>query len=365
MDIIPYCFRCIGFTSATNKVTVVNGSAETSFTLRESAIQSEEVVVSASPYAREADDLYQPAESKSRLELQASPGASFAEKISDMPGVDVRYNGSAPARPMVRGLSDNEVLVLETAFERETSPLTTPRIPFRYSRSAFHGSTWYAGRHPSCMARNRIGGLVNVITNTIPMASTNPFSGTVSLAGSTPSHEYTGSFDGVYSHGGQALGVSFGGLHSQDIGIPTGNYFDGIQIFKLNLMPQSFDRSQRVAAGYSYQGDFGMVGIGYEHYQMTYGVPGTAPPNPDWINDPPTTSLIAQNKNMVEMRSLYVPQGGDGAFVREIKLNVNDVDYNHEEYPTLQDSTGISNPQANHFNKRAVNATLQLQHSNT
>lgn len=350
--------RCIGYTSGTNKVAVKNNTAETSFTLSESAIQSEEVVVSASPYARVADQQFQSTESKSMLELQQSPGSSFAEEISDLPGVEVRYNGSAPARPMIRGLSDNEVLVLEDGLR--TGNISTydpahsvPVLPISISQIDV-----VRGPASIMYGPNAIGGLINVITSTIPTASTNPFSGMVALTGDETSDDYTGYFDGVYSNGGHAFSVSAGGLHSQDIRIPSGNYFDGVQNFNLSRMPQSWDRSQREAAGYSYQNDFGMIGIGYEHYQMTYGIPGT-PPNPDWMNDPPTTSLIAQNKNLVEMRSLFAV---DGDFLEQIKLSANFVDYNHEEYPTQQDSTGVSNPEANHFNKRAVNAALQFQH---
>ena len=95
--------RVIGYASATNTVQVDGPFVETTFSLRESAIGIEEVVVSASPYARTADDQYQSAESKSMVELHDSPGSSFAEKISDLPGVTVRGNGSAPSRPILRG----------------------------------------------------------------------------------------------------------------------------------------------------------------------------------------------------------------------------------------------------------------------
>jgi len=50
---------------------------------------------------------------QSLVEFQNSSGATFAEKISDLPGVAVRSLGSAPSRPILRGLGDNEVLILE------------------------------------------------------------------------------------------------------------------------------------------------------------------------------------------------------------------------------------------------------------
>jgi len=91
---------------------------------------------------------------------------------------------------------------------------------------------------------------------------------------------------------------------------------------------------------------------------MTYGIPGT-PPNVNWATDPPTTSLIEQEKNSVELRALFPV---NGAFIKQIKFNGNYVGYWHSEYPTAQDSTGISDPQANHFNLNGVNASLQIQH---
>ena len=174
------------------------------------------------------------------------------------------------------------------------------------------------------------------------------------------SDEYAGYFDGVYSDGGHAFSVSAGGVHSQDIHIPTGDYADPAsgQEFALSRMPQSFDHTQEGSIGYSYQDDFGMIGIGGKHYEMNYGIPGV-PPNPNWMNVPPATSRITQNKNSVEMHSLFVI---DGSLVKQAKFNANYVDYKHSEYPTVEDSTGVSDPQANQFHKQAFNAALQFEH---
>ncbi len=350
--------RCIGYASKTRTVHVIANTAQVSFKLRQSAIRAEGVVVSASPFAGPANEQYQPAESMSRVELQNSPGQSFAQEISDLPGVSVRYNGAAPSRPMIRGLSDNNVLILEDGLRSgDVSTYdpahSVPVLPISISRIDV-----VRGPASIMYGPNAIGGLINIITNIVPSVSARPFSGTLSLAGNTVSDEYTGYFNGVYSDGGNAFSVSAGGLHAQDTRIPAGNYFDGIQTFHLNRMPHSFDRSQEDGVGYSYQSDFGMVGVGYQHYQMTYGIPGT-PPNPNWLIDPPTTSLISQTRNMVEMRGLWAV---GSPLVKQIRLNADYVDYNHSEFPTLQDSTGVSDPQANHFHKQTFNATLQFDH---
>ena len=350
----------IGYASATNTIQVDKPFAETTFALRESAIGIEEVVVSASPYARTADDQYQSAESKSMVELHDSPGSSFAEQISDLPGVTVRGNGSAPSRPILRGLSDNRVLILENGLR--TGDISTYDPAHAVPIDALSISQIDVVRGPASIlyGPSTIGGLVNAITNTIPTFSTNPVSGRVSLAGNSVSDEYAGYFDGVYSDGGHALGISAGGVHSQDIRIPAGEYADPAsgQEFNLDRMPQSFDHTQEGSIGYSYQSDFGMIGIGGKHYEMNYGIPGI-PPNPNWVNVPPSTSRITQYKNSLEMSSLFIV---DGSLIKQGKFNANYVDYKHSEYPTTEDSTGVSDPQANEFHKQAFNAILQLEH---
>ncbi len=350
--------RCIGYTSGMKSVLVEHDTVQASFELRQSSVQAEEVVVSASPFSRPADEQYQPAESMSREQLHTASGSSFAEEISDMPGVTVRYNGSAPARPVIRGLSDNEVLVLEDGLRDGDVSTYDPAHSVPILPLGIAQIDVVRGPASIMFGPNAIGGLANVMTNTIPTVSTKPFSGAVSLAGNSVSDKYAGYFNGVYSNGGNALSISAGGLHSQDIRIPTGSYFDGVKSFNLSRMPQSFDHSQEVGAGYSYQGDFGMIGVGYTHYEMTYGIPGT-PINADWIDDPPTTSLIEQKKNLVEMRGLWAV---GGSLIKQVRLNADFVDYDHSEYPTQQDSTGVSNPQANFFHKQTFNAMLQVMH---
>lgn len=350
--------RCIGYASSTKTADVENNSVQLSFSLSQTAIQSEGVVVSASPYARPANEEYQPAESVSREQAQNSPGQSFAEEISDMPGVSVRYNGSAPARPMIRGLSDNEVLVLEDGIRDGDVSTYDPAHAVPILPISVDQVEVVRGPASIMFGPNAIGGLVNVITNTIPAASNRPFSGIVSLGGNTVSDLYSGYFNGTYSDGESALSVSAAGSHSQDTRIPQGNYFDGIDSYNLNRMPQSFAHAQEEGAGYSSTGDAGTIGVGYKHFEMTYGIPGT-PPNSDWLNDPPTTSLIEQKRNLVEMRGLWAV---DGAAIHQVRLNADFVDYDHSEYPTQQDSTGVSNPQANFFHQQTFNAALQLMH---
>jgi len=348
-----------GYASATDTVSVTSGTARVSFNLRESAIHLKEVVVSASPTARTSDEQYQSTASKSLVEFQNSSGTSFAEKISDLPGVAVRSLGSAPSRPILRGLGDNEVLILENGLRMGDLATFDPAHATPIEAIGIMQIDVVRGPATILYGPSTIGGIVNVITDIVPALSDHPVSGTAVVEGNTVSGEGAGYINNVYTQGKQAFRVSAGGVRSSNIRIPSGNYTDPETgtVFNLDRMPQTFDHSGEAGLGYAYQSDFGSVGIGGKHFEVNYGIPGV-PPNPDFANVPPTTSRIAQRRNTLEFRSLF--NGGFG-FIDRVKLNASYNDYNHSEFPTAQDASGVSDPEATHFHKREFNGVLQLQ----
>ncbi|HEY0780675.1 MAG TPA: TonB-dependent receptor, partial [Gemmatirosa sp.] len=324
-----------------------------------SAVPLDEIVVSASPVARPATEAFQSVTSKNQTALLDSPGASLAEKLSDIPGVTARQNGSAPSRPILRGLGDNEVLVLENGLRTGDIATYDPAHATPIEAIAVTQVDVVRGPATILYGPNTIGGVVNVITTMIPTVADHPLSGTVALEGNTVNAQSAGYVSTVLSGEHQAFRVSAAGVHAQDTHIPSGTYVDpasGVP-FTLDRQPQTFDRSGELGAGYAYQGTFGMVGLGVKHYDMNYGIPGV-PPNPDFDVAPPTTSRIAQQRNTLEFRSLIA---GGGGFAQQWRVSASYNDYTHSEFPTAQDSTGVSSPQANHFHKRELNAVVQMQ----
>jgi len=351
----------VGYRSAIQPVHVEGDTTTVSFDLRPSVFALDPVVVSASPVARAASDEYQSTASRSQTELLSGAGASIAEKISDLPGVAARLNGSAPARPVLRGLSDNEVLVLENGLRMGDIATFDPAHATAIAAAAVSRIDIVRGPATILYGPNTIGGLVNVLTDVVPVVGEHAISGTAVVDLNSGSDQYAGYVNTVLSGSSHAFHVSAGGVHAGDIRIPSGTYVDPASgtPFALDRMPQSFDRSSEVGAGYAYQSGLGSLGIGAKHYEMNYGIPGV-PPNPNWVTAPPTTSRIAQDRNTVELRG-FLSTGG--AFISDWKLDASYNDYGHSEFPTAEDSTGVSEPQANHFHKRQFNGVLQARHT--
>jgi iron complex outermembrane receptor protein len=349
-----------GYASERRTVSSTTAGSHVEFLLKASAFPLKEVVVSASPTARTADDQVQSTASKSLLDFQNSGGTSFAEKIADLPGVSARSNGTAPSRPILRGLGDNEVLVLENGLRMGDIATYDPAHATPLMAMAISQVDVVRGPATILYGPSTIGGVVNVMTDMVPTVASRPVSGSVSLEANSVNDGYTGYFNNVFSGANQALRVSGGLLRAHETRIPSGSYVDpgSGEAFGLNRMPQTFDQSNEAGIGYSVQGGFGLIGLGAKYYDMNYGIPGV-PPNDNWLEVPPTTSRISQQRKTVELRGVF---NVDGSFLRQVRLDANYNDYSHSEYPTAQDSSGVSDPQANHFHKRAFNAALRLQH---
>ena len=349
-----------GYASATDTVVVGAGVTRTTIDLRVSAVPLREVIVSASPDARATSEAYQPTSSKSQVDLLNSSGMSFAEKISDLPGVTVRGNGSAPSRPILRGMSQNEVLVLENGLRMGDIATYDPAHATPISAMGVSQIDVVRGPATILYGPSTIGGVVNVITDLVPVVSDHPISGTATVEGNSVSDESAGFFNNVYSGANQAFRVSGGLVRAHSTRIPSGLYTDpgSGTVFRLDRMPQTFERSGEAGAGYTYQGGFGSIGIGGKHFEMNYGIPGV-PPNANFIDVPPTTSRIDQKRNTLELRSVL---NGGGSFAEQVRVTASYNDYVHSEYPTAQDSSGVSDPQANHFHKQQFNGVVQVMH---
>ncbi len=349
----------VGYAAGETVLEVKGASASASFDLAESPIPVEPIVVSATPSPSSSRDLALSASAKGRIEFLHSAGLDFADKLADLPGVNVRGNGAAPSRPVLRGLSDNRVLVLENGLRTGDIATYDPAHATPIEAIAIDEAEVVRGPASVLYGPSAIGGLVNLHTGIVPEVSARAFSGVLAGEGNSVSDQYAGSFHGTWSGAHNAFGVSGGGVHANDIKIPAKDYVDPASgtPFALRRIPQSFQHSSEAGAGYAYQGDFGSIGIGGKHFESNYGIPGV-PPNPDFENVPPATSRIMQRRNTYELDGVF---HGANESVRQLKLAASFNDYNHAEFPTAQDSLGVTDPQANHFHMRAWNARLQWE----
>ncbi|HET9271700.1 MAG TPA: TonB-dependent receptor plug domain-containing protein, partial [Vicinamibacterales bacterium] len=130
-----------------------------------------EEVVSVGAEAKSQFDSLQPTSILTGQELAKQLGSSLGQTLENEAGVASRSFGPAPARPVIRGLDGDRVLILQDG----------QRMGDLSSQSGDHGVAINPAsaqrievvRGPATLlyGANAIGGLVNVITNDIPTHS--------------------------------------------------------------------------------------------------------------------------------------------------------------------------------------------------
>ena len=218
-------------------------------------------VISVSPEARDLFTSYQPTAVLAGQELSKELEGTLGATLNAQPGVAQRSFGPGPARPVIRGLDGDRVLVMENG----------QRMGDLSSQSGDHGvnvnpasaSRIEVVRGPATLlyGANAIGGLVNVITNDIPRAALNGATGTFTLDGGTAATETGIAGDVTAGNGRFALHAGGSGRHSGDVKTPEGT------------IENTQSRGGFANVGASWTADRGYAGVSYGYDDTKYGIP--------------------------------------------------------------------------------------------
>lgn len=218
-------------------------------------------VISVSPDARSQFDSYQPTTVLGGQELASKLQPTLGATLANEPGVSVRGFGPGPARPVIRGLDGDRVLVLEDG----------NRMGDLSSQSGDHGVNVNPAaadkievvRGPATLlyGANAIGGLVNVVTRSIPTTRVATPTGTATMDLASAASEAGGAGDITAGHGPIAVHFSASGRRAGDYTSPGGD------------VPNSFNRGGFVEGGLSFIRDNGYVGASVGYDRTHYGIP--------------------------------------------------------------------------------------------
>src|SRR5688572_28393846 len=207
--------RAARFRTRRSEVVVTDGAQPVTLTI-DPEVHYEEVI-SVSPDARSAFESYQPTTVLAGQELGKQLEMSLGDTLQNQPGVASRSFGPAPARPVIRGLDGDRVLILQDG----------QRVGDLSSQSGDHGVPINPAaaqkievvRGPATLlyGANAIGGLVNVITDQIPTKPMMGVSGNFAFDLGTAANEAAAAGDVHVGNGKVALHVGGGGRRSSDV----------------------------------------------------------------------------------------------------------------------------------------------------
>ncbi|MDA0684914.1 MAG: TonB-dependent receptor [Bacteroidetes bacterium] len=244
--------------------------------------------------------------------LRQHLGTTIAETLDEEPGIAMRSMGPAPARPVMRGLGGERLLVLEnggrTGDLSQTSsdhalvidPLTADRLEILRGPAALvHGS-------------NTLGGAINVVRETILSAVPDGVHASYAIQGQSVSSGVAGG-GGVSLPIGKSWALRAGGSHrrGEDVHTPEGR------------LKNTDLRTSTGTIGLSRVWSNGFVGASGSMYESGYGIPG------GFIGAHPNGVSVDVSKEQAEVRFELLPSK---EWLRRIEAVGSWTRYHHGEF---------------------------------
>lgn len=330
-------FSFLGHQKVIREIVVPSNESKNIFIeMIEVSINIGEVLVTGNPFLDDTKKLSQSFISLSGLDLQIHRNSTIAKTLDFQPGVAIRSNGIATSRPVIRGFSDNRVLILEDGL----------RMGDLSNSSDDHGVTADGNsaerieilRGPASLlyGSNAIGGVVNILTDNIPSSVPQEFNGDIYLEGATVNSQYLGNLHLNY-------GIEKFSFHSNilkrkanDYRIPSGEKIlnSGFENFGFNL-------------GAAFHPVWGVMGLNLSSDDFTYGIP-----TQDIDEAVKLTMKKKQLKFLSEINLL-------GSLIQSLSLKTGFQDYHHEEKPL-----GNTNEEGHHseFGLQTLSIDLSIRH---
>lgn len=227
--------------------------------LRESALQQQEVLLTASPAG--SNRSYRPASAITLSGLQERAADNLGDALSFEPGLSVRTFGSAPSRPVIRGFDGNRVLILENGESMGDLGETAPDHAASMDMDAAKRIEIVRGPSSFLYGSGAIGGVVNLFNSDIPTEWAPGLSGRITGTGTSVNEGGSGYGRVLYGTENSAVNARIGFRSTGDIRTPSG------------VLPDTFNESFNGALGVGLKNPGFIGGLAISGLDQTYGLP--------------------------------------------------------------------------------------------
>jgi len=302
--------------------------------MQEQVINLNETIITGNPFTLDIKEISQATISLSQLDLQIKRNATLAQSLDFQPGVAMRSNGTAASRPVIRGFSNNMILILEDGLRM--GDLSSASDDHGISDDGSEPEKIEIIRGPASLlyGSNAIGGVVNVITDAIPSTIPQQANGHFLSEASSVNSQY---LTNLHLNYGINLFSFHGNLYKRKAGdykIPTGG-----ETFN------SYFETIGGQMGVSFHPNWGTAGLSFSSFQNQYGLPA------------PTGSTSAAYIDMKKTQVKYITDIIiDNSFLSAINIKGSYQNYLHDEIDRFSGTVGTS------FNLETANIDLSSKH---
>lgn len=328
-------FSYLGYNTVVKNFTLPTDSMNNvTINLNETAIDLNEVVITGNPFLFETKDLSQTSVSLSKLDLLIAGGSSIAEALNFQPGIAMRSNGIATGRPVIRGFSNNKVLILEDGLRMGDLSNTSDDHAVSDDGSDAEKIEVIEGPSGLLYGSNAMGGVINILSDAIPSSLQHGLNGEFILQGSTVNNEYLGNAHLNYGIDRISIHGKFFKRKGDDYRISGGD-----KTFNSNL------ETYGSLFGISYLPDWGMIGLSIDNYKNKYGLP----------TKQDTDEIVYIDMNKKQYR-FTTDINNINSFLTSMSLKSGYLDYNHKEISKIDGSIGTI------FGMKTFSADLSFTH---
>ncbi|BCW90567.1 putative TonB-dependent receptor [Alphaproteobacteria bacterium SO-S41] len=230
------------------------------------AIAADEEVVVTAPLEGSRIESLQGATVLKRDAIVTRLNTSIGEVLSGLPGVSSTFYGAGAGRPIIRGLGDDRIRVLENGIGTIDASSASPDHAVGADPLDARRIEVLRGAAALAYGGNAVGGVVNVIDETIPTRLPERGWATRGLVSySSVDDGWQGGLGGTAAAGDVALNLDWSARETGDYDTPIGR------------MINSFVSTRSYAGGLSLVKDWGFVGAGAKRFETSYGLPPEAP----------------------------------------------------------------------------------------
>lgn len=251
----------------------------------------------------QAQALEKPAVAIDGSSLRQNLSGTIAETMLTAPGLAMRSMGPAPARPVLRGLGGDRLLVLEDG--SSTGDLSSSSADHAVVIEPLNAERIEVIRGPAALAygSTTLGGVINVIRNFIPTHQPEKLHIGASLQGASVNQSLSA---------GYMVGAPLGqfALHT-DGSIRLGNDVHT----PIGTLKNTDFQTYNASLGLSKIWSKGHLGAAYSYYRSAYGIPG------GFVGAHPNGVRIKLYRNHVEAQGEYMPQKATQWTRMEVKTN--------------------------------------------
>lgn len=162
-------YRAIGFRPAIRRVTISNRDIVVDVTLQYSIVELPPIQTTATPLATSALESPQPLTVLQGNALRRAQSPSLGDVLDGQPGVRSYSTGNGIAKPVIRGLSGNRVLVLDNGQRTESQQWGDEHAPNVETATAERIEV-VRGPASVLYGSDALGGVINVVPRELPDA---------------------------------------------------------------------------------------------------------------------------------------------------------------------------------------------------